>query len=618
MTYRATHQYALIDDGSATAAFVSRERVSGTDANYDEKELLRSGFRSSHLNTVTPLSAALQLNGDLTGLSDAQLTIFARAELERHNKATYRSYDIDADHRVCVIADNSRRLDEFYDTYGGILEIEPLLIGAYHRDYATVEELDIDSSDKGYTIGYTVKSPVNRGRCTYCGICGAVCPERCILDGLYFDFGRCTYCTDCVKACPVDAIDLYSIERISVDVPALIILGDPHFTEPRDTAMLFRETDLERYLATVFSCKVDEVITCNHELCHFNGSSETGCSACLSACTFNAVKTNGSEIEIDSLSCTECGKCIGACPTGALQNQKLTDRTFIEFFRTCALDGSLPARVILGSDSELHRFWWRNNQKRYEHSLFIEIPEAHALTTMHLIFLAASGAEQIIILHPDTETGTGLQRSISDTNTIISKTRGGAPVVSLLSEYESLGESVTPGLPEQSGFYHDLSFVNRRRKLSSVVHYLCSHAETAVSFKAGEIQDWGTITCDTEKCTQCLACLNVCKIESLSADEENLALCWNGGLCIGCTGCVTTCPEQALTINSSLMMNSAFFTDTVIAQAEPVRCKSCNKIFGTKKSLDRVIEVLTAKQGRPPKHLEYCEDCRVMKLMESE
>lgn len=610
-------QYALIEDGSASSVLVSQDRATLKEAGGSKQVLIGSGFRSSLTENTYTESAALQLNGDLTDLNKMQLKSFAEAELEKHNNVSFRSYDFDADHRVCVIADDAKRLDEFFNTYGGILEIEALLVGSHHPDYATVEEIEIFSAAKGYTLNYTVKAPINRSRCTYCGICGAICPERCILENLHFDFGVCTYCNECVKACPVEAIDLYSIERITLEIPALIILGKPAVTEPENTSFLYHEAQLAGFFETIYPGKVDEIITCDHQICHFNGAGETGCTSCLSACRFGAVKPAHKEIQIDAFACTECGVCAAICPTGALQNRKLTDQMFVEFFRTFELPPQ--SRVILGSDLNLHRFWWLNSQKRYEHTLFFEIPGDNSFSLMHLLFLISHGAEQIVILGDDKDIHPDQQQTLIDANIFCKKTRAKDQAVSVVSDYAKVAETFPNVNAAPYGKqYKDLSFVNRRRKLSSVVHHLNESSAVPVSFSANQVRHWGTIICDRGKCTQCLACLNVCKIESLSADQGTLTLCWNGGLCIGCSGCVAICPEQALTLKSSVDMSADFFLDQEVSRAEPMRCTGCGKVFGTKKSFDRVIALLTEKQGAPPEHLQYCEDCRILKLMESE
>lgn len=65
------------------------------------------------------------------------------------------------------------------------------------------------------------ESSTGRERCIACGLCGAVCPARCIRvysaeaeDGRKYaeryeiDLLRCVYCALCVEACPVKALCL--------------------------------------------------------------------------------------------------------------------------------------------------------------------------------------------------------------------------------------------------------------------------------------------------------------------------------------------------------------------------------------------------------------------------
>lgn len=583
------------------------------------KIVLGSGFDLSEEDTAFPISAALQLNGDFTVMDNSSLAAFAEAELEKHHRISYRSYDVEPNFRVCVLADQARRLTEFSNTYGAILEIEPLLVGGYHEEFGSPEELQIVRSGRGYTVQYSLKSPINRTLCTYCGLCGRICPEKCISENLYIDFGACTFCTDCEKNCPEKAIDLYGIERISLDVPAIIILGEPRLSLPGDKSAIFGEERVSDYLATLYSCQVNEVVTCDHAICHLNGgtSATTGCRACLQACSFGAVKVSANTIAIDPFACTECGACVSVCPTGAMQNQKLTDRSFLEFFRTFELQAG--SAVIIGSPADLQRLWWYTKSRRYESSLFFELVTGESVTLMHLLVLLALGASRVIVLSRPGSSNRNASAAVAEANRLFDKLFGVKQAAVIFSPDELSGEQV-PGKHRGASFspFRDLSFVNRRLKLSSVLEYLVRTADKQILLEEGEVRFFGTLSCDEGLCTQCLACLNSCPIEALSADPAALTLGWNGGSCVGCRSCIEACPEHALSYSGQAVLSDTYFQSKTIARAEPMHCEGCGKIFGTKKSFDRVIAILSEKQQSPPEHLNYCEDCRVLKILENQ
>jgi ferredoxin len=613
------NRYLLKDTGAATPQFSCEKAPPLSRSTQPEKIVLGSGFSINGETPEFPLSAALQLNGDCTTMEPAELAAFGQAELEKQHRVSYRSYDVEPNYRVCVIADAAELLAKFSDTYGGILEIEPLLIGAYHEDFGHAEELEIVPSGRGYKLSYTVKSPVNFKRCTHCGLCGRICPERCISENLFFDFGSCTFCTDCEKNCPENAIDLHGIERINLEIPAIITLGDTQLSLPERKTTIFSEDRVSDFLATIYGCSVDEVITCDHAICHLNGNSSSGlgCRECLHSCSFGAVTIANSKIAIDPFSCTECGACVSACPTGAIQNQKLTDQSFLEFFRSFELKKNTA--VVIGSAADLGRFWWYSDRHRFDSTLFLEMPQSESLSLMHMLFLFAHGARSVCILSQQGSTGANLLRTVDEVNLMLERWFDLTGFCSI-SQPDDLSVDLPKGKSTNTSLeqYRDLSFVNRRQKLSSVAEFLAGCAEKDITVEKGEVRYFGTIQCNEKRCTQCLACLNCCPIGALSADPENLTLGWNGGLCVGCRSCVGACPENALSYAPLALLNNEYFKSRVIAQAEPMRCEGCGKIFGTKKSFDRVIEILSRNQQNPPEHLHYCEDCRVLKLFENQ
>ena len=91
-------------------------------------------------------------------------------------------------------------------------------------------------------------------------------------------------------------------------------------------------------------------------------------------------------------------------------------------------------------------------------------------------------------------------------------------------------------------------------------------------------------------------------------------------LCVQCGTCIDLCPEEALALQPGLALHPDFFKTKQLAQAEPVTCLACGKIFGTQESLAKIMAVLTAKNmwDSDDDLLKYCDTCRVIKLFESQ
>ena len=78
------------------------------------------------------------------------------------------------------------------------------------------------------------------------------------------------------------------------------------------------------------------------------------------------------------------------------------------------------------------------------------------------------------------------------------------------------------------------------------------------------------------------------------------------------------CPEDALQLSPEFSLADPFFATVELATAEPMACKKCGKVFGTRKSFDRVMAILAKKEAVDTSHFEYCETCRVVNLFEAE
>ena len=618
--------YILRYDGSGEPAlaehtFPLHPSQPASPAPVDGKLFLASGFSSLFNDSTVPLSPTLQLNGDLGAFSSPRLAAIARAELKRLSRPGFRSFTREKNSRVVVIGKKSADINRFIDTYGGVLEIEPLLVQGSDPEITTAEEVIIHDDSGGVRIDFLTRVPVDLSRCTYCGSCGPVCPEQCLDEHLFLDLGRCSFCKQCVRICPQEAIDLYGVEKRTIRTPALLLLTELDTKSVPEGDNIYREDELSRLFGSIYDCRIEETIVCDNSICQYIGRLDQGCDLCFRTCEHGAIHKDGEGIHVDQQRCVECGNCVALCPTGALQTLRFSDAHFIEYFRDISLEPGCS--IVIGREELLHAFWWLHRDTTVADTFFLEHPCIKALNSMHLLFLLALGAGRVILVSDNKDAGQGLPRQINQVNTVVGNIFPEPPVV--ITDPKTLPGLLGAAVPSPcADSYSDFSFTNRRQKLASLLAFFMEQGQQddrqpgKYRGYRGEIfSEFGAIECDQQRCSSCLACVGECRIQSLVADSDRFALLQTPILCSQCGACVSLCPEQALSLTPGLIMDRDFFVPRMLVQADPMRCRRCGKIFGTRQSFERVMQVLKRKQPDLEADLfSYCEDCRVLYMLE--
>ena len=119
------------------------------------------------------------------------------------------------------------------------------------------------------------------------------CAEACAFDAIAVnpetglaevDAEKCTACGACVKACPKGLVELRK-------------------KWPKGRAVYVSCMSKDKGAVVMKACKAGCI----------------GCSKCVKACAFEAIKVENNVAFIDSDKCKLCRKCVNECPTGAIK-----------------------------------------------------------------------------------------------------------------------------------------------------------------------------------------------------------------------------------------------------------------------------------------------------------
>ncbi len=135
---------------------------------------------------------------------------------------------------------------------------------------------------------------------------------------------------------------------------------------------------------------------------------------------------------------------------------------------------------------------------------------------------------------------------------------------------------------------------------------------------------FGAIELKVEGCTLCLACVSACPTGALLDNPERPMLRFAEDACVQCGLCKATCPEKVISLKAQLDFRAATATARVLKEEEPFRCIRCDKPFGVKSTIERVLAKLEGKhwmyQGSAARLnvLKMCEDCRIIAATEAD
>ncbi|SFG84954.1 4Fe-4S dicluster domain-containing protein [Methylobacterium gossipiicola] len=403
--------------------------------------------------------------------------------------------------------------------------------------------------------------------------------------------------------------------------------------DPRDPAAVERAITAAADLVGTFD--KTRFVEFRADLCAHSRSKITGCTRCLDVCPTGAIASAGDSVAIDPAICAGCGNCAAVCPTGAAAYAVPPADALMRRLRSLMLaytqaGGTAPTILFHDGDhgEPLIDALARHGDGLPARVLPVRVNEITQLGAEVFAALFAYGAADVRVLararpHHDLAS---LHRTaaLADTLGQALGYGAGAPVVSVIEtdDPDALAAALAEAAPgmasARSSRFNPVGGKREVLRFALREMYEAAPRPTAyVSLAAGA--PFGGLDFRTQDCTLCLACVGACPTNALSDSADRPLLAFEESLCVQCGLCAATCPESVIDLKPGLDFDAWTAPRRIVKEEEPFCCIACDKPFGTRSTIERVIAKLRERHwmfsgtGGADRinALMMCEDCRV-------
>ena len=374
-------------------------------------------------------------------------------------------------------------------------------------------------------------------------------------------------------------------------------------SQPEQAKPVFPDRMTRRSLLTFPKPEYVAVPSVDHGVC----AAGDGCAACVSVCPKQAYQIVGGRVLYDKSVCEPCGRCVTACPAGAIQNPVVTPAVMRGQVEALVAAASAPLGIAYVCTRRTAGSLWR--PPWFE----VEVPCTGMLTATWLLAPLLMGASAVTGV-PCSDSGCPLGH-----DPILGDRVAFARELLLSCGLDPLLVAATPAedVPGRPLPVIDLEDPFGVHGGSEVILGLAaSGTETVTPSVQHGGSPVGVIEIDPESCTLCGSCAHVCPTEALTfrQDPGELSLLFDAARCTACGQCVPGCPERhrgAISLDRAVDVRALGRGAETLHAAATLQCESCGAPIASASMMDRIAALLGDDHSAAMSYVtRFCIDCR--------
>lgn len=347
----------------------------------------------------------------------------------------------------------------------------------------------------------------------------------------------------------------------------------------------------------------EKTILFDANVCDYANREKTSalyCHACADICPTSAIVRDdvAHELRLSNIDCILCGRCVGACPSGAMQKANASLANITKMARLYA--HNIPLIVSENDKNKALDFSADSTL-----APFI-LPNLNILSEAYILSIIQESGNLCVIVG-------GVESSVIEAIEFINAlyTRlFGVKVAYYFSDFDFAPDEIPLKNTHIERYFYDIEGEIAKEVLSNRIKFLVKDNDYGIL-----AHKKSAFLRVEDNCTLCMSCVEACKTHALMNSKDNFSLLANPSLCTACGYCADICPENAIALESGAMsLKSDFFAHKQVAHDEPFSCVECGSVFASAKSVAKVERILLPvfSDDEVKKHSIYCcADCKV-------